>query len=141
MKLTLNQRFQSLMLRFHQLGGELPALEKYGITPAQIVYLDYLGKHPDCQLSDLAAALQYKPASVSTMVSALERKGLVSKNPEEEDGRALALSLTPRGRAIVAEIERFRSRRVERLLEKLDQEEKESLMRLLEKTILKEEEN
>ena len=131
MKLTLNQRFQSLMLRFHQLGGELPALEKYGITPAQIVYLDYLGK----------AALQYKPASVSTMVSALERKGLVSKNPEEEDGRALALSLTPRGRAIVAEIERFRSRRVERLLEKLDQEEKESLMRLLEKTILKEEEN
>ncbi|HZK17379.1 MAG: MarR family transcriptional regulator [Chloroflexi bacterium] len=141
MKPTLNQRFQTLILRFHQLGGELPPLEKFGITPAQVVYLDYLGKHPNCQLSDLAEALQYKPASVSVMVSALERKGLVKKNPEQDDGRALSLSLTPSGSEIVAEIERFRSNRVETILEKLNQNEKENLMGLLEKTILKEEEN
>jgi DNA-binding MarR family transcriptional regulator len=70
----------------------------------------------------------------------LERKGLVKKNPEQDDGRALSLSLTPSGSEIVAEIERFRSNRVETILEKLNQNEKENLMGLLEKTILKEEE-
>ncbi len=68
------------MLRFHQLGGEMPPLEKYGITPAQVVYLDHLSRNPMSRLGDLADALHYKPASVSAMVSALESKGLVSKD-------------------------------------------------------------
>lgn len=140
MDTTSNDRFQSLMLHFHRLGGELPPLERYGITPAQVVYLDYLSKNADCRLSDLAEALQYKPASVSTMVSALETKELVSKAYEDADGRVLSLNLTPKGQEVVSEIAEFRNKRVLMILDQLDKDERETLLRLLEKILLKEEE-
>lgn len=136
----LHNRFQTLMLRFHQLDGEFPPLGKFGITPAQVVYLDYLRKHPHCRLNDLADALQFKPASASAMVSALEMKGLVQKAQEQEDGRALSLNLTAQGYLMVSEIEEFRNKRVSMILNKLEATEKETLLQLLEKILLKEEE-
>lgn len=69
MREPINIKFQKFILRFHQLGGELPPLERFGITPAQVVYLDYLARHPDCRLSQLTNALQYSAASVSAMVN------------------------------------------------------------------------
>lgn len=139
MKNTLIDRFQNFMLRFHQLGGEMPPLENYGITPAQVVYLDHLSRNPMSRLGDLADALHYKPASVSAMVSALESKGLVSKDQGQDDGRALSLSLTKKGHKVVTELSNSRNERLSEILENLDEDEKESLLRLLEKTLLKEE--
>lgn len=133
---TITERFQTLMLRFHRLGGELPPLERLDITPAQVVYLDFLNKNPDCRLSDLAEALQYKPASVSAMVSSLEEKGLVSKTQGLDDGRSLSLSLTAKGGQAVKEIEDYRQRRVESILDKLKESEKDTLLKLLEKALL-----
>ena len=131
----LNSKFQQLILRFHQLGGEFPPLDKFDITPAQLVYLDYLAKHPDCRLSQLIEALQYSAASVSAMVSLLNAKGLVGKTQEPSDGRALSLSLTEKGLAAVVEIKKFRNQRVGTVLEKLSEEEKETLLDLLEKAL------
>jgi DNA-binding MarR family transcriptional regulator len=137
---SLNLNFQQLILRFHQLGGELPPLERFDITPAQVVYLDYLAKHPHCRLSQLTGALQYSAASVSAMVSLLNAKGLVAKTQEPLDGRALSLALTEKGRQLVFEIEEFRSKRVETILKGLDEAEKRILLGLIEKAISKKEE-
>jgi len=137
---SLNLNFQQLILRFHQLGGELPPLERFDITPAQVVYLDYLAKHPRCRLSQLTGALQYSAASVSAMVSLLNAKGLVAKTQEPLDGRALSLSLTEKGRQLVFEIEEFRSKRVETILKGLDEGEKRILLGLIGKAISKKEE-
>lgn len=140
MQELLNQKFQQLILRFHQLGGELPPLERFDITPAQVVYLDYLARHPDCRLSELTEALQYSAASVSAMVSRLNAKGLVAKTQEPFDGRALSLALTEKGHQVVSEIEQFRSKRVDMILKSLDAEEKSSLLRLIDKAMSKKEE-
>lgn len=134
-----NQKFQQLILRFHQLGGELPPLEKFDITPAQVVYLDYLAKHPDCRLSQLTDALQYRAASVSAMVSLLNAKGLVKKTQEPFDSRALSLALTEKGRQVVFEIEEYRSKRVGMVLKNLDEAEKINLLSLIEKAMSKKE--
>jgi DNA-binding MarR family transcriptional regulator len=136
----INTKFQQLILRFHQLGGELPPLERFDITPAQVVYLDYLAKHPDCRLSQLTEALQYSAASVSAMVSLLNAKGLVIKTQEPFDGRALSLALTEKGHQVVFEIEEFRSTRVEMIFKNLDEEEKRILLGLIEKAMSKKEE-
>lgn len=136
----LNLKFQELILHFHQMGGELPPLEKFEITPAQVVYLDYLAKHPDCRLNQLTRALQYSSASVSAMVSTLEMKGMLSKVQERGDGRALALNLTDKGRRVILEIEVFRSKRVEMILKGLNKMEKKTLLDLLEKAIPKKKE-
>ena len=135
MQEPLSSKFQQLILRFHQLGGELPPLEKFYITPAQVVYLDYLAKHPDSRLSQLTEALNYKAASVSGMVSTLQVKGLVRKMTEPDDARALSLALTEEGQNAVGEINEFRNMRVEKILEKLNEEEKQTLLGLLEKAL------
>ena len=140
MKDSLNLKFQQLILRFHQLGGELPPLERFEITPAQVVYLDYLAKHPECRLSQLTSALQYSAASVSTMVSLLNAKGLVSKTQEPFDGRALSLALSEKGRQVVFEIEEFRTKRVDIILENLDEADKAVLLSLIDKAISKKKE-
>ena len=137
---SVNLKFQQLILRFHQLGGELPPLERFDITPAQVVYLDFLAKHPDCRLSQLTDALQYSSASVSAMVSTLSTKGLVRKTQEPFDGRAVSISLTEKGRRVVFEIEEFRNQRVEMILKGLDEEEKRTLLGLIIKAISKKEE-
>ena len=137
---SVNLKFQQLILRFHQLGGELPPLERFDITPAQVVYLDFLAKHPDCRLSQLTDALQYSSASVSAMMSTLSTKGLVRKTQEPFDGRAVLLSLTEKGRRVVFEIEEFRNQRVEMILKGLDEEEKRTLLGLIIKAISKKEE-
>ncbi len=137
---SVNLKFQEFILRFHQLGGELPPLETFNITPAQVVYLDYLARHPDCRLSELTDALQYSAASVSAMVSLLNAKGLVAKTQESFDARALSLALTQKGRQLVSEIEKFRNKRIDMILENLDQVERTDLLRLIEKAISKNEE-
>ena len=137
---SVNLKLQQLILRFHQLGGELPPLERFDITPAQVVYLDFLAKHPDCRLSQLTDALQYSSASVSAMMSTLSTKGLVRKTQEPFDGRAVLLSLTEKGRRVVFEIEEFRNQRVEMILKGLDEEEKRTLLGLIIKAISKKEE-
>jgi DNA-binding MarR family transcriptional regulator len=136
----LNSKFQQLILRFHQQGGELPPMEKFDVTPAQVVYLDYLAKHPDCRLTQLTAALQYSAASVSAMVSLLEAKGLVKKTQEAQDARALSLTLTEKGLQVVYEIEVFRNKRIEKILKALNETEKKTLLGLLEKALSKKEE-
>ena len=140
MEELVNQKLQQLILRFHQLGGELPPLDKFDITPAQVVYLDYLAKHPECRLSQLTSALQYSAASVSAMVSLLNAKGLVSKTQESFDGRALSLALSEKGRQVVFEIEEFRTKRVDIILENLDEADKTVLLSLIDKVISKKKE-
>ena len=58
-----------------------------------------LGRTPDRgrRLSDLAAAVGVSAASMSDSVAALERKGLISKEPAAEDRRAKAIRATPEG--------------------------------------------
>ncbi len=140
MQEPLSSKFQQLILRFHQQGGELPPMEKFDVTPAQVVYLDYLAKHPDCRLTQLTAALQYSAASVSAMVSLLEAKGLVKKTQEAQDARALSLTLTEKGLQVVYEIEAFRNKRIEKILKALNETEKKTLLGLLEKALSKKEE-
>ena len=133
----LNQRFQDFLIRIHQMDDALPPLEKHGISPAQLGYLDFLHKIPGCKQSDLADVFGFKPASISTMISTLEDKGLLTRTIHPLDRRAWQLALTPKGQEISQEIIDFRTKRIERLLENLTQEEKESLTSLLDKALPK----
>ena len=137
MDTKLNQRFQDFLIRIHQMDDALPPLEKYGISPAQLGYLDFLNKNPGCKQSDLADVFGFKPASISTMISTLEDRGLLTRTKHPLDKRAWRLSLSLKGQRISEEIIAFRTKRIEKLLENLTQEEKESLTKLLDKALPK----
>jgi DNA-binding MarR family transcriptional regulator len=86
----------SLVLR-HQAWQ---ASGQQGLTPTQSQILALLNA-PDgtTSVSGVAEALSITKGTASEAVSALERKGLLRKEPDPADGRAILLKLTQGGRA------------------------------------------
>ncbi|MGN6669613.1 MAG: MarR family winged helix-turn-helix transcriptional regulator [Trinickia sp.] len=73
--------------------------ESAGLTPTQgeILVLLMQRKNP-LRLGDIARETALTAATTSDAVSTLEAKGLIEKRRTTEDGRALAVKLTARGR-------------------------------------------
>jgi DNA-binding MarR family transcriptional regulator len=67
-------------------------------------------------LGELAAAEQVRPPTMTRLVRALEARGLVTREPDEYDGRVVRLRATAKGRTLMAE---GRARRVRALAEGL----------------------
>jgi DNA-binding MarR family transcriptional regulator len=101
--------------------------EATGLSAARLSALSVLVFGGSTTLGRLAQAEQVSAPTMSKLVSALERDGLVTRAAVERDGRAVRVSATDRGRRVLAE---GRERRIEELaglLEGLPAEELESL--------------
>lgn len=83
-----------------------------GVTPARASALSVLVFGGARTLTELARAEQVTPATMSKLVSALEAEGLVRREPDPNDARAVRLEATARARRI---LERGRARRTEYL--------------------------
>jgi len=86
-----------------------------GISPARLSALSVLVFAGSRALGELASAEQVRPSTMSVIVRALEEDGLVARKPSRDDGRAVILRATAKGRRV---IERARQRRLA-LLEEL----------------------
>ncbi|MGI5155340.1 MarR family winged helix-turn-helix transcriptional regulator [Microbispora sp. CA-102843] len=78
--------------------------------------LSYLDRNGPERLSVLAARQVVTQPSMTQLVQRLEREGLVCRGVDDLDGRAVRVSVTDAGRALLAE---RRGRRRERLTEML----------------------
>jgi DNA-binding MarR family transcriptional regulator len=74
-----------------------------GITNAQLFVLRQLGDDDTLSVSDLARGAHTLQGTMSTVVARLVRAGLVKKRRSVADGRRAVLSLTPRGRRLLAD--------------------------------------
>lgn len=75
---------------------------EHGVTPTQgqiLVLLRSRGRKA-LRLGDVAGELGIAAPTASDAVSALERKQLVVREPAADDGRAIAIRLTSRGRQL-----------------------------------------
>jgi DNA-binding MarR family transcriptional regulator len=86
-----------------------------GLTPARASALSVLVFGGACSLTELAEAEQVTAATMSRLVTALERDRLVRRYPDVNDARAIRLEATAKARRI---LERGRARRLD-LLERL----------------------
>ena len=108
------------------------ALEESGVTYAQANVLTELAYGPARSNADLARAQFVKPQTMVEILASLERRGLVSRKPQPEGGRAMPAELTKAGTAKVFAVH-MAMRRVEgRILGSLSKEDASSLRRLLE---------
>lgn len=78
-------------------------------------------------LGDLAATEQVRPPTMTRIVSALERKGLVVRRKNAEDGRSVLLSATAAGKRLLVEGRRRRICALVRQIETLKDHEHASL--------------
>ena len=86
----------------HQLGSTV--MERSltdGLTLPQFAVLNHLVRLGDQQSPvELARAMQVTKATMSSTLGRLERKGLVSGNPNPDDGRSRRIVITAKGRKV-----------------------------------------
>lgn len=77
-------------------------LEPLGLRASEATVLIYLGENPGRTQSEIGRDLRIKPANMAPIVSRLAAVELITRTPA--GGRALALHLTDRGMARLAEV-------------------------------------
>jgi DNA-binding MarR family transcriptional regulator len=73
-----------------------------GLTGAQLFVLQQLAEAPAQSLNELSARTRTHQSSVSTVVTRLVERRLVSRRRSPKDGRRLLLEVTPAARALLA---------------------------------------
>lgn len=101
------------------------------LRPGEPKILEYLAEHAPCSQKDIAAGCELTPASVTGMLSRMEKRGLVSR--ENHDRRTLYVSLTAAGKAAMATVDAAFDAVDAAALAGLTDDEAEALMRLLDR--------
>jgi DNA-binding MarR family transcriptional regulator len=94
--------------RLHQrvFAGVSERVAPYDLTTLQFTTLSVLSRHgAPLSTSQLARRAFMTPQSMSEVIHALERKGLIKRNPHPNHRRTLPATLTPKGRRVLAACE------------------------------------
>ncbi len=126
-----------LIKRLHQIHSALFAEESVGldITPPQYGVLSVIAAQPGLDQSAIAEEVGVDRATLASVVARLEAAGFVRRTISKTDRRQKLLTLTPRGRAILARMLEPVQRTQERVLEPLQAKEREQFLKLLNKLV------
>ena len=75
------------------------------LTPSQYTTLSMLAANGETSSSDLARRVLVTPQSMSEMIKALDRKGLIKRRESEVNRKVLDIALSPAGRALLEKAE------------------------------------
>jgi DNA-binding MarR family transcriptional regulator len=103
---------------------------EHGLTPQQGQLLCVLMAQP-YGMGELGAMLGLAKSSLTGLVDRTERNGLVQREPDPRDTRAVRVALTPRGGRLAEEFYAETCRRIERLPAGLSAAERATLAGLL----------
>src|ERR1700723_3088331 len=122
--------FQRLMRRVR--GAQAERLAPLGLTPAQERALRIITRSEEPpRMTELADRLGIVPRSVTTVIDALEEAGLVRREVDPHNRRAIRLHLTDRGVSVRDDMREARRGAAEDLFAPLSAEDRQALGRLL----------
>ena len=113
----------------HLLRGIRKEDAKSGVGPARLSALSVLVFAGPMRLTELAALEQVRPPTMTKVVAGLEGAGLVRRQADATDARAVRLEATARGTKLLQEGRRRRVQRLSRALQTLDVAEVDTLAR------------
>ncbi len=129
------ERLLALFDRLRRIALGHNPLEDRGVTGPQLTLLQSVAASPGCGIQEIADGLELTAPTVSVAVRRLEEAGLLEREPDPLDGRAIRLFLTDRGRALHQQARAFRLDKMRRLLAGLAAGEQEQLLSLLERAV------
>ncbi|GAB4359060.1 MAG: MarR family winged helix-turn-helix transcriptional regulator [Gammaproteobacteria bacterium] len=109
------------------------AFGDFEITPTLYASLLLIGANPGLKQTDLAQAVQLDRSTVVSVIDNLEGRELVERNRAADDRRSNALSLTRKGKALLARLKPLVEAHERRLVRNLTPDEAADLKRLLNK--------
>lgn len=127
---AIAQELDLTLSRLARLQEAVYRLRRYPIERSHYLILRMLIEAPR-RSSDLADALVLDHTTIVRQISALEKSGLVTREPDPDDGRSSLLVATAKGRTLCAEMSAVRVKRIETLLESWSAEEQQQLIRAL----------
>lgn len=99
-----------LRLAVTRLARRLRKEAEPGISPTMLAALSSVCNAERLTMSDLCAAEQVQPPTMTRVVAALVEAGLVAREPDPDDGRVIWVRLTSAGKKL---LERSRRRKEE----------------------------
>jgi DNA-binding MarR family transcriptional regulator len=107
-------------------------LAPLGLTPAQERALRTLARSDSpLRMTELADRLGIVPRSLTTVIDTLEEAGLVRREIDPSNRRAILLHLTERGAAVRDDMRQARRRAAEELFAPLSEDDRQTLAGLL----------
>ncbi|HNS51858.1 MAG TPA: MarR family winged helix-turn-helix transcriptional regulator [Anaerolineae bacterium] len=114
-------------------GRSVP--DAFVVSGPQLTLLEWVGASPGSGITEIAGKLGLTAPTVSVGARRLEDAGLLERQADPQDGRALRLFLTSEGQAMLQKARAFRLDKMRKLLAGLSSEEQEKLMGLLERAL------
>jgi DNA-binding MarR family transcriptional regulator len=131
------RRFATVLCKMRTLHAPGSPAAKAGITPALAFTLGWIADNNGASVSEIARGCGTTKPTVTVAVNRLEERGLVERLPNPADRRGVAITVTAEGRTLARSIERYRLRKMKKLLESLTRNEQITLVELLEKAVEK----
>jgi DNA-binding MarR family transcriptional regulator len=80
---------------------------KVGITEGQPKILDFLLENDGCIQREIANSCNIEPATVTSLLSIMEKSELIHRNQDPKDKRVLKVFLTEKGKIAQKEVEKI----------------------------------
>jgi DNA-binding MarR family transcriptional regulator len=98
------QQSLRLLISLHRLLRTVRQAAPAGLYPTQLIVLSQLLQTGPMRVGELAAQVPCSQPTATTMVSHLETMGLVAREPDPSDGRAIQVTLTEQGRETIISV-------------------------------------
>ena len=125
--------FNSLLLGSHLSFKKhlLTCLKEYNLKSGQPKVLEYIATHEGCQQKDIAEYCNVETATLSIVLSNLEKRKMIKRKPLKNDKRAYSIFLGKEGREIYKNVIEIIKDTEEIALQGFSDEEREQLVEYL----------
>lgn len=132
-----NEAWESLMTAYSRLSGAFNKKAIWGKTSMREYDVLYtLAKNGGpTRLCDVQSGVLLSQPALSRMVDRLVTRGLLTRETDPEDGRAVLVSLSDEGKEVQREVGRAHGRDVGLAMRALDPDEQRELLRLTQKLL------
>jgi DNA-binding MarR family transcriptional regulator len=84
-----------------------PKCAALGVSPAEGHLLSYLSSYAPCPVGEVLRVFGIRPSTMTSMLERLDRKGLLTRDPDPDDRRSVRITLTREGKVVAERIHRL----------------------------------
>ena len=134
---ALYEKPAHLIRRAHQISWAifLDECAEFGLTPVQYAALTAIQAHSGTDASRLSSMIAFDRSTIGSVISRLEKRGLVQRRPSATDGRQKLIFLTPAGQQLLLDCEAAVERVQNRIVGVLSRQERVVFMQLMSRIV------
>ena len=131
----MNDTLHYLLMADHALLQKIlfANIRDSGLSLGQPKVLDFLKDHDGAVQKDIAKGCNIEPASLSTILTGMEKSGLITRETNENNRRNLYIYMTDKGKAICEQVTEHFSQIEKKALSGFTEEEIENILTYLTK--------